>query len=131
MRWLLVRLGIAELPLGARGEREAARWLRRRGFRILERNFHVGDDEADLLAIDPDGRTLVVVEVKTRAADDIAPESGVDERKQFRLARLAARLMKMRRFSGRPIRFDAIAVIWPQRGAPHVRHIVAAFDSPI
>ena len=130
MRSLLARLGFRPRPLGERGERFAARWLRRRGFRILQRNFHLGDDEADLLAIDPDGKTLVVIEVKTRAIDDVVPESAIDQRKQFRMARLASRLIKMQKYSDRPVRFDAVAVVWPVRGKPEIRHSIAAFDSP-
>ena len=44
--------------LGARGERLAARYLKRRGYRLLHRNFKLGDDEADIIAIDPDQRTM-------------------------------------------------------------------------
>ena len=57
-----------EVSLGERGERLAARWLARRGYRILHRNLKIGRDEADLVAVDPGGRTPVSGEVKTRAS---------------------------------------------------------------
>ncbi len=47
--------------LGEKGERYAARWLKRRGYRVIERNYTVGDDEADVIAIAPDGKTVVIV----------------------------------------------------------------------
>jgi putative endonuclease len=49
--------------VGRRGERIAARFLRRRGYRLLVRNLRTPRGEIDLLALD--GRALVVVEVKT------------------------------------------------------------------
>ena len=117
-------------PTGARGEPYAARWLRRRGYQILMRNFTLGDDEADLVALDPDGVTVVIVEVKTRRSDEPPPEEQIDGRKRFRLARLAARLQRSGEYEGRPFRFDAVAIVWPDPGRPVVRHYVGAFDSP-
>lgn len=68
-------------PLGARGEEGAARWLSHAGYRILARNVRVKPGEIDLIALDPDGVTLVFVEVKTRskAPTDAAnaPESPI------------------------------------------------------
>jgi len=128
---LILRLAGRGGTFGQRGERVAARWLRRRGFRIVERNRRAGKDEADIVAIDPDGRTLVVVEVKTRRDDRILPEEQVNRAKQYHLARLASRLMKQSRYRGRPIRFDVIAVVWPEGARPTVQHYESAFESPI
>lgn len=116
--------------LGARGEREAARFLKKLGYRILERNLQVGDDEADLVALDPDGRTIVIVEVKTRGSDAFGgPEGSVNSTKQHRLTRLAMRLQQQPRFRDSPFRFDAIAINWADGRAPEIRHIPGAFES--
>lgn len=118
-------------PLWRRGEQFAATWLRRQGYRILERNLPLADDEADLIALDPDGRTVVIVEVKTRADDTTAPEASISRTKQYRLSRLAARLLQSRQYQDRPLRFDAISIVWPDGAKrPTVRHIPAAFESP-
>ncbi len=130
MRRLWRRLIGGRHATGARGERYAARWLRRRGYQILMRNLTLGDDEADLVALDPDGVTVVIVEVKTRRSDEPPPEEQIDGRKRFRLARLAARLQRSGEYEGRPFRFDAVAIVWPDPGRPDVRHYVGAFDSP-
>jgi putative endonuclease len=114
--------------LGARGERLAARWLRRRGYRILHRNLTIGRDEADLVAVDPDGRTLVIVEVKTRASGDgPGPEAGLTPAKRRCLIRLAARLGARPQYRGPPVRLDAVAIVWPPDGPPDVRHYLHAF----
>lgn len=115
---------------GEQGERVAERWLQKHGYRILDRNLRVGDDEADLVARDPDRCTIVIVEVKTRTGRDAVPEQRIDERKRFRLARLAANLQKRRPYRDRPFRFDVVAVNLPPDDAPIVRHIPCAFESP-
>jgi len=121
--------------LGAHGEDLAAQYLMKQGYRILDRNLKLVDDEADLVAIDPDGRTVVIVEVKTRHDDLIAPEWSVHQSKQAHMARLASRLQRRALYRDRPFRFDAIAVIVPKEQDkpvpdPVIRHHVAAFESP-
>ena len=73
--------------VGRRGERIAARYLRRCGCRILERNRHQGRNELDLVV--KDGNYIAFVEVKTRAFDsadaaDIRPSQAVDKGKRLR-----------------------------------------------
>ncbi len=125
MKYLGGRFGRA--MLGRRGERFAARWLKRRGFRILHRNLTVGRDEADLVAVDPDGQTLVIVEVKTRRGDAPGPEAALDASKGDKLTRLATRLLQRPEYRGHPVRLDALAIVWPDGGRPDVRHYRDAF----
>lgn len=115
--------------LGQRGEQYAARWLASRGYRILHRNITFGDDEADIVAIDPDKQTVVIIEVKTRQSAQPPPEASVGQTKQFRLSRCAANLAKRRAFRNRPFRFDVIAIIWPANAKPQLHHWPAAFQS--
>lgn len=55
---------VNNLPKGKRGEDVTAEYLRRKGFRIIFRNFRIRNGEIDIIAIE--ARTLVFVEVKTR-----------------------------------------------------------------
>ena len=123
-------IGRRQQALGHRGERVAERYLRRNGYRILHRNLRIVDDEVDLVALDPDGTTTVIVEVKTRTTDEPAPEAAINSKQQFRLARLGSRLVKRPPFQDRPVRFDVIAIVWPDQGKPQIKHFVAAFDAP-
>lgn len=107
------------LRLGRRGERVAARMLAIKGYRVLERNGTRAAGEADLLALAPDGRTLVLVEVKSRLVDPgraaPPPEASVTREKQRRLVRIARSIAAGPRGRGRPIRIDVVGVDF-QRG---------------
>lgn len=131
MSWLKRHAGHRQRIVGRKGERLAARFLRRAGYRILHRNLTIGRDEADLIALDPDRRTVVIVEVKTRTGDYLAPEVNINRNKQYRLMRFAGKLAKMKPYADRPMRFDAVAICWPPSGAAEVRHYVGAFESVV
>lgn len=80
--------------LGAFGEAEAAKYLQRAGYRIIERNWvcHDPDLHGELDLITRLRRTLVVFEVKTRSTNRLAhPAEAVTRDKVIRLRRLAAR----------------------------------------
>ena len=115
--------------LGQRGEAAAARYLRRRGLKILARGDRSGPGELDLVALDRD--TIVFVEVKTRQSHDAGhPAEAVDEQKQRRLTRLAVTFLKRHRLLERPARFDVIAVTWPAgKWFPTIEHIKNAFEA--
>ena len=55
------------------GEDKACEYLRKLGFKIIERNFRKGYGEIDIVAIDPSAgsgqEVLVFVEVKTRTSN--------------------------------------------------------------
>lgn len=119
---------------GPRGERIAAKHLKATGYRILARNLRNRFGEVDLLAQAPDGRTIVIVEVKSRmltASSDATtrPEVHVNATKQRKLVALAAQIVRTHRLADRPVRFDVIGVDIPQHGKPIIRHHEAAFES--
>ena len=130
-RWLaqLCRFNRRPKSLGEKGELRAVEYLRAHGYTIAERNMTLGKDEADIVAIDPDGRTVVIVEVKTRRDDHVLPEEQVNPAKQHHLSRLGGRLLQLKRFRDRPLRFDVIAIVWPLDAEPTIRHHIAAFDA--
>ena len=112
--------------LGARGEREAARYLRRHGFRIIVRGYQTPRGEIDLIA--REGDTLVFVEVKTRRQG--APAEAVTSEKQLRLTLAALRFLREHRLLDQRVRFDVVAIVWPEAGrAPAIDHIPNAFEA--
>jgi putative endonuclease len=116
-------------PLGRRGEEAAARYLCRRGYKILARGDRSRPGELDLVAAQ--GRTIVFVEVKTRRSQQAGhPAEAVDADKQRRLTRLAVTWLKRHGLLERAARFDVIAVTWPALGGrPRIEHFPNAFDA--
>src|SRR5688572_1389248 len=96
--------------LGNRGERAAARYPRKQGFRIVARQWLTRWGEFDLIAMD--GKTLVFVEVKTRKSDAGGhPAEAVTRDKQLRMTRQALVYLKRHRWLEKPARFDVVAVV--------------------
>jgi putative endonuclease len=114
-------------PLGDWGEETAIRFLRRSGYRILDRKFRAGKMEIDIVA--SDGGTLVFVEVKTRRRRGrIPPFLSVDPRKQSRIVRVArAWLARKTLPPGTEVRFDVVSIVVAPDGPPNVEHLVDAF----
>lgn len=101
---------ISAARLGKLGEWRA-RWLYRlRGYRVVGRNVRVGGGEIDLVV--RRGRTLVVVEVKTRQsrAGGEAWEA-VGWRKQQQLVRLGEMLLA-REAQLVQLRYDVVSLYW-------------------
>jgi putative endonuclease len=119
----------ADKPLGQRGEDAAARFLKRRGYRIVSRTDRSAPGELDIVAVDRG--TVVFVEVKTRASAEAGhPVEAVDPAKQRRLTRLAVTWLKRRGLLERPARFDVVAITWPEgQRRPIVEHFPNAFEA--
>ena len=114
--------------LGNRGERAAARYLRRQGFRILARQHSTRLGEIDLIALD--GDCVVFVEVKTRRSESAGhPVEAVTPEKQRQLTRLALAWLKQHNLLEHRARFDVVAVLWPEGSRrPEIQHYRNAFE---
>lgn len=107
--------------LGRKGEKLAAGYLKRRGYKILKRNYRTPFGEADIVA--QDGETVVFCEVKARLSDAFGtPAEAVERHKRKRYTDIA-RYFLMRAGENVPVRFDVIEV-----EGEEVNHIPAAFD---
>ena len=114
--------------LGDKGENVAARYVRSTlGYRILTRNFRIEGGEVDIVA--RDGKTLVFIEVKTRAYDDPTPEDQVNDFKQHQITKAAKVFLSRYGFPQPPARFDVIAIVWPTGQPPIIRHTPNAFEA--
>lgn len=115
--------------LGAYGEELASLFLVSRGLEILETNWRCSFGEVDIVA-EQDGQ-LVLVEVKTRIADphdeELAPELGVNYRKQSKYQKLALLYLSLQtRLES--VRFDVVAVKLVGELDAVLRHYTAAFE---
>ncbi len=106
--------------LGARGEKLACRYLKRKGYSILERGYRNPFGEVDIIASQAD--IVAFIEVKTRLSDSYgAPSEAVDFRRREKYIKAAKYY-----FYGKQIdvtvRFDIIEIY---RG--EINHIENAF----
>jgi len=112
--------------LGKEGERIAERYLKKKGYRLVERNYRCPVGELDLIALDR--RVIVFVEVKTRADDRFGgPLESVHWRKQQKMIKAAQFFLSQQRLHQREARFDVIGISFVD-GEPVVEHIQNAFD---
>lgn len=120
-------MSFARRILGQAAESEAEQYLRRKGYRILERNIRSSLGEIDFVA--QTGRVLVFVEVKARRTSAFGGAAyAVDSRKQAKLVRLAAQYLARRKLHDRLCRFDV--VLWSQEMGRFgsLEHIENAFE---
>ena len=106
--------------LGSAGEKRAADYLKKHGFKILERNYRTPFGEADIVA--QDGDDVVFIEVKTRTDGNYSrPAEAVTPAKQKRYADIARFYESC---AGRElfVRFDVVEVL-----DGRLNHIKAAF----
>ena len=113
---------------GAWGEEYAAAYLRRRGYRILARNYSCRFGEIDIIAADR--HYVVFVEVKLRASDRFVRAGAyVTTAKQARI-RTAASLWLAEHETQLQPRFDVIEIYAPDGMAtkqPVIRQLEDAF----
>jgi putative endonuclease len=120
---------------GELGERIAEEHMRRRGYRVLERNYRTRHGELDLIAVD--ARAIVFCEVKTRVsagrAGPAGPLDAIGPSKRRRVRMMATQWLASRA-DGRErphrpeLRFDAIGVTLARDGSlVALDHIEGAF----
>ena len=118
------------LLTGERGEDLAWVYLRQLGYTVVARRWHSARLRGDLDLVAWDGETLVIVEVKTRTAHDLAPaETAVDADKQRMLRRMALAYRRRLPEPWRdlvPLRFDVLSV-YDLPAAAEFEHIRNAF----
>lgn len=96
--------------LGQYGENLAAEFLKRRGFEIIEKNFHTRWGEIDVIA--RHGRSLHFVEVKTRSSTACGePEEAITFFKRQRLLGAAKMYLLARNVELPNYQIDSIGII--------------------
>ena len=109
---------------GNAGEDAAADYLKKKGYRILERNLTLFCGEIDILS--EFRKTIVIVEVKTvRGSGFGAAQDLVRYAKQDKL-RLLARAIEQK-YPGRALRIDVIGVDYSS-GSPIIEHLENAVE---
>lgn len=94
---------------GTLGEEQAAKTLKREGYRIIETNFRTRFGEIDIIA--EEKGCLVFVEVKKRNTDTFGdPFHAINARKRQHMIKSALFYMKRHNCFNRPVRFDVVGI---------------------
>jgi putative endonuclease len=119
-------MSAARQAFGELGERIAERWLRRRGWRVVQRRFRSGHRDIDLV-VEQEG-IVAFVEVKARRGPDFGgPVQAVNWRKRKELERSAKVWVDRHGRDAEQYRFDVVGVLL--NGADvRVCHVENAFS---
>ncbi|OGV93490.1 YraN family protein [Microgenomates group bacterium RIFCSPLOWO2_01_FULL_47_10] len=97
------------LPLGSRGENQARKLLKAKGYRFITQNFRCLIGEIDLVF--QDGKQLVFVEVKTRTTDVRGhPEEAVTPHKIHKITQVGEYFLKTHPDLPHFARIDVVAI---------------------
>lgn len=115
--------------IGDMGEDHAAAYLKKQGYKIIERNYRKNYGEIDIIARKSD--MLCFVEVKTRHSNTITqPYEAVDFRKQTKIIRTASAYLIEKRLETN-CRFDVCEVFVDKESLKleRINYIDNAFDA--
>ncbi len=114
--------------IGKKGEDTAEKYLKKHGYRIIEKNFKSPSGEIDIVALDKG--TIVFVEVKTRNSDEFGPpELSVTSTKRQKIIKSAFHFLSKKRIKDTPCRFDIVSITRsPDQKEKEVKIIKDAFE---
>ncbi|MBQ9560390.1 MAG: YraN family protein [Bacteroidaceae bacterium] len=111
---------LSKKEFGLWGEDVAADYLERKGYRILERDWHSGHRDIDIIARNAD--SVVFVEVKTRRSRDFGePFEAVNYQKRRNLLTAISHYIRYKHLELRP-RFDIISIVANDLFQPEIQH---------
>ena len=97
------------VSIGNIGEEAAVQALKKRGYKIIERNYRTKMGEIDIIA--KDGEYTVFVEVRLRKSNAFgSPADTIDERKQQKIIKAAQMYAVKNDIYDTPMRFDVVLI---------------------
>ena len=94
---------------GQNSETVAARFLKKRRYKILETNYRTRQGEIDIIA--RDGNTIAFIEVKARTSEHFGnPKGAVTLQKQRKISMAALQYLKATKQSDAKARFDVVSI---------------------
>jgi len=100
----------ASSKLGREGEKAAIKFLKKSGYRTIEKNFRTKAGEIDIIAVQE--KVLVFVEVKTRSGSRLGhPVEALTPHKQKKIASIASGFLAKHKIQDREYRFDVVSIL--------------------
>jgi putative endonuclease len=116
---------LTKINTGKEGEKIAAAFLKKNGYRIIETNLRCVLGEIDIIAREKG--ELVFIEVKTRKSGELGyPEQAVGIKKQKKMSQLALWYLQKKN-ADTDARFDVVAITISASGN-EIKLIKNAFD---
>ncbi len=117
----------SRLKSGKKGEGLALFYLKRKGYKIIEKNYKACSGEIDIIA--RDRGVTCFIEVKTRKSRRFGlPQESVNRRKQLRIAKVALMYIKNKHLESERCRFDVVGVEDKDGFSPNIDLIKDAFE---
>ncbi|MBQ7797701.1 MAG: YraN family protein [Clostridia bacterium] len=109
--------------LGKKYENMSIHYLKTQKYKILKRNFSCPAGEVDIIALDPETKYIVFIEVKYRATNAFGrPIEAITPDKVRKIYTTSQVYLKLNGLLDRNIRYDVIEII-----DDDLRHVVNAF----
>jgi putative endonuclease len=109
--------------LGKRGEIEAVKYLKKQGYKIIDKNYRAQKNEADIIAYE--NNVLVFIEVKTRTNENYGrPCEAVGLKKQNGYIEIAKEYIYKNKLEDIDVRFDIIEILNNE-----INHIKNAYNA--
>ncbi len=112
-----------------KGEALAGKLLKKRGYKILKRNYVNKYGEIDIVAYDKG--TISFVEVKTRQSENYGPpELAVTKEKRKRIIRTALNYLVINHIEDTDCRFDVVSILFKENDSkPDIELLESAFTA--
>jgi putative endonuclease len=112
---------VSTLETGKLGEKLAEEFLKKNGFKILDKNWRESHGELDIVALD--GTTLVIIEVKYRSNENFTDiQHAISWQKAKSLKKYAQKYLYKSDVYFEEIRFDFIGVLPNPDGTYRIEH---------
>ena len=116
--------------IGKQGELLARSYLNKLGWRTVDVNIKLGNDELDLLVISPCEKVMAIIEVRTTARTTSSPERTITVKKRVAMLRVARKLHSFAIKHRCALRVDIIAVRLQGKN-PRIAHYESVFPVPM
>lgn len=111
---------------GSYGEKLAVEFLESAGYEIIDKNYHFGHGEIDIVAKEKD--VIVFVEVKYRKNLEYGlPEYAITKGKQNQIKKIAEAYLSEHEIKDQDCRIDVIAILHLAGEKPQLNHYKNAF----
>ncbi len=120
-------MGAESKEIGQKGESAAAEYLKKLGWKVLERNYRTSRGEIDLIA--KDGDVLIFVEVKNYSCRSFyLPSFSIDKNKRQCIIKAARTYLFKKNIRNMNCRFDAVTIYRNFQGHKKIEHYRNAFE---